>query len=243
MSEIARVVAFLDACVLYPALLRNFLMHLALRDLFQARWSDRVHEEWIAVLLHNRPDLTFAQLARTRRLMDQNIDEALVSGYEHLIDRITLPDPKDRHVLAAAIHGGASIIVTVNLRDFPPEVLATYGSSNGWLDGKPAAITRKVGNGRITYIGAWLDNEGMAAAAKWMADVSGVKPALGPVPDGVEVNPRYGSKGTVYILVNLSKAEQTVALPSKMADVLEGGAKSSLTLPRYGVAVLSAARP
>ena len=127
MSEIARVVAFLDACVLYPALLRNFLMHLALRDLFQARWSDRVHEEWIAVLLHNRPDLTFAQLARTRRLMDQNIDEALVSGYEHLIDRITLPDPKDRHVLAAAIHGGASIIVTVNLRDFPPEVLATYG--------------------------------------------------------------------------------------------------------------------
>jgi beta-galactosidase len=120
------------------------------------------------------------------------------------------------------------------------EVLATYGPSNGWLDEKPAAITRKVGKGRITYIGAWLDDAGMAAAAKWMTDVSGVKPALGAVPDGVEVNPRYGPKGAVYVLVNLSKSQQTVTLPSKMTDVLEGGSKNSVTLPRYGVAVLSA---
>jgi predicted nucleic acid-binding protein len=127
MSENTRVVAFLDASVLYPALLRNLLMHLALRDLFQARWSDRVHEEWIAALLRNRRDLTFAQLARTRRLMDENIDEALVSGYEHLTDQFTLPDPDDRHVLAAASHGGASVIVTANLRDFPAEVLAAHG--------------------------------------------------------------------------------------------------------------------
>ena len=121
------------------------------------------------------------------------------------------------------------------------EVLATYGPSNGWLDGKPAAITRKVGKGRITYIGAWLDDAGMVASAKWMTDVSGVKPALGAVPDGVEVNPRYGPKGAVYILVNLSKSQQTVTLPSKMTDVLEGSSKNSVTLPRYGVAVLSAA--
>lgn len=123
------------------------------------------------------------------------------------------------------------------------EVLATYGPSNGWLDGKPAAITRKVGKGRITYIGAWLDDAGMAAAARWMAEVSGVKPALDEVPEGVEVNPRYGSKGAVYIVVNLSKSEQTVPLPSTMTDVLAGAAKNSVTLPRYGVAVLSAARP
>jgi predicted nucleic acid-binding protein len=126
MREIARVVAFLDASVLYPALLRNFLMHLALRDLFQARWSDRVQEEWISALLRNRPDLTRAQLARTRRLMDEHLDDVLVSGYEHLIDGLTLPDPKDRHVLAAAILGGANVIVTINLRDFPAAVLATY---------------------------------------------------------------------------------------------------------------------
>jgi len=79
----------------------------------------------------------------------------------------------------------------------------------------------------------------MTAAAKWMADVSGVKPALGKVPEGVEVYPRYGSHGTVYILVNLSKTEQTVLLPSAMNDVLEGGSKESVKLPVYGVAVLS----
>jgi predicted nucleic acid-binding protein len=127
MSEAARVVAFLDASVLYPALLRNFLMHLALRDLFQPRWSHHVHEEWIAALLRNRPDLTHAQLARTRRLMDEHVDDALVSGYEHLTGQLTLPDRKDRHVLAAAIHSGANVIVTINLRDFPADVLASYG--------------------------------------------------------------------------------------------------------------------
>jgi beta-galactosidase len=122
------------------------------------------------------------------------------------------------------------------------EVLEKYGKSNGWLDGQPAAITRKVGNGRITYIGAWLDDAGMASAAKWMIAVSGVKPALGPVPDGVEVYPRYGDRGAVYILVNLSKAPQKISLPSQMQDVLEGGAKQSVTLPVYGVAVLSSSR-
>jgi beta-galactosidase len=127
----------------------------------------------------------------------------------------------------------------LSARDADTEVLASYGPSNGWLDGKPAAITRKVGKGRITYIGAWLDDGGMTAAAKWMAEVSGVKPALGGVPDGVEVNPRYGPKGAVYILVNLSKSEQTVPLPATMTDVLAGDAENSVTLPRYGVAVLS----
>jgi len=122
------------------------------------------------------------------------------------------------------------------------EVLEKYGKSNGWLDGQPAAITRKVGKGRITYIGAWLDDDGMAAAAKWMTEVSLVKAALGPVPDGVEVYPRYGEHEVVYILVNFSKAEQTVSLPTPMQDVLEGGSKQSVALPVYGVAVVSVSR-
>ncbi len=120
------------------------------------------------------------------------------------------------------------------------EVLERFGKSNGWLDGQPAAISRKVGKGRITYIGAWLDDGGMAAAAKWMTDASGVKPALAPVPDGVEVYPRYGEHGVVYILVNLSKTVQTITLPKALQDVLAGGTKQSVTLPVYGVAVLSA---
>ena len=120
------------------------------------------------------------------------------------------------------------------------EVLARYGKSNGWLDGQPAAITRKVGKGRITYIGAWLDDAGMAAAAKWMSEVSGVKPALGPVPDGIEVYPRYGENKAVYVIVSFAKGVETVTLPAAMADVLGGGMKQAVTLPRYGVAVLSA---
>jgi len=130
----------------------------------------------------------------------------------------------------------------LSAKDDDTEVLERYGKSNGWLDGQPAAITRKVGKGRITYIGAWLDNSAMAAAAKWMAGVSGVKAALGAVPDGIEVYPRYGQRGAVYILVNLSKAEQTVSLPFAMNDLLEGGSRSSISLSVYGVAVLSTAQ-
>lgn len=119
------------------------------------------------------------------------------------------------------------------------EVLARYGKSNGWLDGQPAAITRKAGKGRITYVGAWLDDAGMAAAAKWMSEVSGVKPALGPVPDGIEVYPRHGENKVVYVIVNFAKREETVTLPAAMVDVLAGGTKQVVTLPHYGVAVLS----
>ena len=64
----APIVAFPDASVLYSAPLRDLLMHLAVRDLFQARWSERVQDEWITALLRNRPDLPAAQLHRTRRL-------------------------------------------------------------------------------------------------------------------------------------------------------------------------------
>jgi len=119
------------------------------------------------------------------------------------------------------------------------QVLERYGKSNGWLDGQPAAITRKIGKGRITYIGIWPDDQLMSAAAKWMANVSGVKPALGPVPQGVEVDPRYGNHHTVFILVNFSKLQQTVPLPAAMQDVLNGGSRTSVNLPAYGVAVLS----
>ncbi|GAC1430437.1 MAG: beta-galactosidase [Terriglobales bacterium] len=127
----------------------------------------------------------------------------------------------------------------LSTKDATTEVLERYGKSNGWLNGQPAAITRKVGKGRITYIGAWMDTAGMKAAAQWMANISGVKAALGPAPEGVEVNPRYGERGAVFILVNFSRAEQTIGLPSPMKDILTGSSEGSLTLPVYGVAVLT----
>ena len=118
--------AVLDACVLYPAPLRDFLLQLALTDLFRARWSDDIHDEWIRNLLAKRPDLTLTQLSRTRQLMDQAVPESLVTGYERLVDELQLPDPNDRHVLAAAIRCKANVIVTFNLDDFPPTALEPY---------------------------------------------------------------------------------------------------------------------
>ena len=123
----ASLIVFYDANVLYPAELRNFLMHLALIGVFGARWSREVHEEWIENLLANRPDLSREKLERTRELMDKAAPHALVTGYKHLIPKLELPDPDDRHVLAAAIHSGASIIVTRNLADFPAGTLAQFG--------------------------------------------------------------------------------------------------------------------
>jgi hypothetical protein len=85
-----------------------------------------VYEEWKRNLLKNRPDLTREKLERTRQLMDKAAPDALVTGYEHLIPGLVLPDEADRHVLAAAIRSGASLIVTCNLADFPPEALSPF---------------------------------------------------------------------------------------------------------------------
>ena len=98
-----------DACVLYPAPLRDLLMHLALTDLYRARWTDMIHDEWTQNLLQRRPDIRPEDLARTRRLMNDNVRDALISGFDHLIGAIQLPDPDDRHVLATAIHGGGDL--------------------------------------------------------------------------------------------------------------------------------------
>jgi predicted nucleic acid-binding protein len=118
--------AFYDANVLYSSALRNLLMHLALTGLFRARWSSAVHEEWIQALLRNRPDLSREKLERTRMLMDLHAEDALVTGFEDLIEGLHLPDPNDRHVLAAAIRGRADVIVTANLSDFPADVLKPF---------------------------------------------------------------------------------------------------------------------
>lgn len=119
--------AVFDACVLYPAPLRDFLMWLALSGRFRARWTTLIHDEWVRNLLKNRPDLDAGKLQRTVDYMNTAIPDALVSGHEALIEGLALPDADDRHVLAAAIRCGASVIVTFNERDFPEERLSPYG--------------------------------------------------------------------------------------------------------------------
>jgi len=120
------VAAFLDANVLYPATLRSVLMELALAGAYRPLWTDRIHDEWTRSLQRDRPDLSADRIARTRALMLAHVDDAMVTGYEPLIDTITLPDPDDRHVLAAAIHGGAAMIVTTNVKDFPATALVAH---------------------------------------------------------------------------------------------------------------------
>jgi hypothetical protein len=115
-----------DACVLYPAPLRDLLMRLALTDLYQAKWTQHIHHEWMSNLLKNRPDLTREQIEQTREKMDLHVRDCLVYGYEDLIDGLQLPDSEDRHVLAAAIKTHAQTIVTFNLSDFPAKVISKY---------------------------------------------------------------------------------------------------------------------
>jgi predicted nucleic acid-binding protein len=112
-----------DACILYPAPLRDLLMQLAVSHLFSAKWTNEIHEEWMRNLLENRPDLRREQLERTRNLMNAHVQDCLVTGYEELIPVLTLPDPKDRHMLAAAIRSGSNVIVTFNLKHFPENEL------------------------------------------------------------------------------------------------------------------------
>jgi len=123
MSDITVVY---DACVLYPAPLRSFLMYLAMTDLYRARWTNDIHEEWMRSVQKGYPDFTRQQAERIRDLMNAHVLDCIVTGYETLIPSLTLPDPDDRHVLAAAIHCEAQIIVTFNLKDFPVDALKPY---------------------------------------------------------------------------------------------------------------------
>jgi hypothetical protein len=116
----------LDACVLYPAALRDFLMRLAVR-LYQPKWTNEIHNEWIRNVLGDRPDLTMAQLTRTRDLMDRHGGACLVTEYEDLIPTLALPDQDDRHVLAAAIKSSSTTIVTFNLAHFPKRATLPHG--------------------------------------------------------------------------------------------------------------------
>jgi len=108
-----------DANVLYPNTLRDLLIRISQAGLVQAKWTNEILDEMLRALGRNRPDISPDKLERLRQLMNGAVRDCLVSGYEPLIDGLKLPDPADRHVLAAAIKSGAQVIVTSNLRHFP----------------------------------------------------------------------------------------------------------------------------
>ena len=120
------IIAVYDANILYPAPLRDLFIRLAQTGLVLAKWTETIHDEWTRNVAKNNPQLSPERLARTRSLMNEAVRDCLVTGHEDLIESLSLPDPDDRHVLAAAIRANANVIVTYNLKDFPADILVCY---------------------------------------------------------------------------------------------------------------------
>jgi len=129
MEDMPDPIVLCDANIFYSILMTDLVLSLGEVGLFRPRWTDEIHEEWIRNLLEDQPQRTREELERRRAFMDQAIGHDLIENYERHIESLSLPDPHDRHVLAAAIEAGAEILLTYNLRDFPEPVVAAYGVS------------------------------------------------------------------------------------------------------------------
>lgn len=119
----------LDACVLVPQRLSSLLLTMGEERLFDVRWSDAILDETRSALVTK---LKLDPIRADRRIeaMRSAFPEAAVAGYELLHDELQC-HPKDRHVLAAAITVDAEVLVTFNLKDFPPEACQPHGVT-GW---------------------------------------------------------------------------------------------------------------
>ncbi len=126
MSGSSGFIAVLDANVLYPAPVRDILLHIAAKGLYQPKWSSEIQDEWLRHLLVNRPSLKKENLEKTVAAMNAAFPDADVTNYEDLIGALNLPDKNDRHVMAAAIRGKANVIVTENNKDFPKDYLNSH---------------------------------------------------------------------------------------------------------------------
>jgi predicted nucleic acid-binding protein len=115
--------ALLDTCVLYPAYLCDTLLRLAEAEAYRPLWSSGI----LAELRRNviEAGIPTARVDRRITHMSRSFPDAMVTGYETLIDGMT-NDPKDRHVLAAAVRANAEVVVTFNVRDFPEPALKPY---------------------------------------------------------------------------------------------------------------------
>lgn len=116
----------IDANLLYPFHLRNLLVQFGVDSVIAPRWTTRINLEWIGNLVAagRAPE---ERLLLTLDLMNSALPEAEVQGWEARMNGLTLPDPDDRHVLAAALAAEAETILTMNLRDFPASALAPHG--------------------------------------------------------------------------------------------------------------------
>ena len=117
------------------------------------------------------------------------------------------------------------------------QVLATYGESNGWLDGQPAITAHAFGAGKVYYVGAYLDDAGQRHLLEGILQQAGLE--IFPAPAGVEVRRRIGQDGRqLFLVINHSREECSMPLPWPAYDHLAGRAVEQLELEPYGVAVL-----
>ena len=125
MIHSVRFKAVLDTNVIFPIVIRDLLFWFAHYDLYTPKWSKHIFDEWRDVMLRKGASEEEAE----KRVNRANLafPDALVQNYESLIEQLTLPDPRDRHVLAAAIKTNANVIVTNNLKDFPKDYLSSFG--------------------------------------------------------------------------------------------------------------------
>ena len=181
--------ALLDANVLYPAPLRDLFLQLAVTDLFKTKWSADIHREWIEALLRNEPQRDRLALERTRDLMDKATRDSLIAGYESLIPALSLPDPNDRHVLAAAIVGHCDVIVggdpgvadlhCINISPIDPVMqylfatLESPQTGNRWFLLRPGLNVLYIPFREVTPCCNSQFHIGREAKARWTAAFSG----------------------------------------------------------------------
>jgi len=161
----------LDACVLYPTVMREILLGVAATGAFTPLWSERILEEWARAVAAKLPDQEGVARAEIA-LLKMRWPDAVVSSDPQLEDRLHLPDINDRHVLASAIAGRADALVTQNLSDFPTRVLATHN------------VLRRDPDGFL--LGIWQDDpKGVTAVCGAVqskaAEISGVPQPLRPL--------------------------------------------------------------
>ncbi len=127
MIHSVRFTCVLDTNVIYPIEIRDLLFWFAYFELFTPKWSNHIFDEWEKVMKEKGVEEN--EIKKRTNRANLAFPDALVTNYEPLIETLELPDPKDRHVMAAAIKTNANLIVTNNLKDFPEEYLSRFGLS------------------------------------------------------------------------------------------------------------------
>ncbi|MEL6997447.1 MAG: PIN domain-containing protein [Pseudomonadota bacterium] len=153
---------FLDACVLFPPVVRSILMALADEDLFEPYWSPRVLDEWRLTVVRKHGLSTEVEVETAQRRMAARFPDASGLPDPDFEAQLQLPDPADTHVLAAAHAVDADVLLTFNLRDFPRPVMAGLGIAARHPDEYLWELLSKVPDRAAASMRAVLDQAGIA---------------------------------------------------------------------------------